>query len=112
MGFVASTAAQDLARGRHRRPGARRALGHTREPERRGGRDMSLLEQEIHEQPEVAARLLDAVLPRLGELHDLLRSHGAEQVLLVARGSSDNAARYAQYLWQLRARTTVTLATP
>jgi glucosamine--fructose-6-phosphate aminotransferase (isomerizing) len=73
---------------------------------------MSLLEQEIGEQPEVAARLLDAVLPRLGELHDLLRSRGAEQVLLVARGSSDNAARYAQYLWQLRARTTVTLATP
>ena len=73
---------------------------------------MTLLELEINEQPEVAARLLDAVLPRLGELHDLLRGRGAEQVLLVARGSSDNAARYAQYLWQLRARTTVTLATP
>ena len=73
---------------------------------------MSLLEQEIHQQPEVAARLLAAVLPRLGELHDLLRSRGAEQVLLAARGSSDNAARYAQYLWQLRAGTTVTLATP
>lgn len=70
------------------------------------------LEREIHEQADVAARLLAAQLPRLDELGSLLRSRGAEQVLLVARGSSDNAARYAQYLWQVRARTLVTLATP
>lgn len=73
---------------------------------------MSLLDQEIHEQADVAARLLTAHLPRLDALGRLLRSRGSEQVLLVARGSSDNAARYAQYLWQLRAGTTVTLATP
>jgi glutamine---fructose-6-phosphate transaminase (isomerizing) len=72
----------------------------------------TLLEQEIREQPDVAARLLEAALPRLHDLGGLLRSRGSEQVLLVARGSSDNAARYAQYLWQLRSRTTVTLATP
>jgi len=72
----------------------------------------TLLEQEIREQPDVAARLLEEALPRLHDLGDLLRSRGSEQVLLVARGSSDNAARYAQYLWQLRSRTTVTLAIP
>lgn len=73
---------------------------------------MSRLEQETAEQPAVAERLLDRALPRLGELGDVLRSAGAEQVLVVARGSSDNAARYAQYLWQAAAGVPVTLATP
>jgi glucosamine--fructose-6-phosphate aminotransferase (isomerizing) len=72
----------------------------------------SRLEHEIAEQPDVAARLLDRILPQLGELRAHLTSRGAEQVLLVARGSSDNAARYAQYLWQARAGVTVTLAAP
>jgi glutamine---fructose-6-phosphate transaminase (isomerizing) len=72
----------------------------------------SRLEHEIGEQPEVAARLLDRMLPLVGDLRDHLTSRGAEQVLLVARGSSDNAARYAQYLWPARAGVTVTLATP
>jgi glucosamine--fructose-6-phosphate aminotransferase (isomerizing) len=72
----------------------------------------SRLEHEIGEQPEVAARLLDRMLPLVGDLRRHLTSRGAEQVLLVARGSSDNAARYAQYLWPARAGVTVTLATP
>ena len=33
-------------------------------------------------------------------------------MLLVARGSSDNAGRYAQYLWPARSGVTVTMATP
>jgi glucosamine--fructose-6-phosphate aminotransferase (isomerizing) len=70
------------------------------------------LEREIREQPEVAARLLDRLLPQVDELRAHLTSRGAEQVYLVARGSSDNAARYAQYLWPVRAGVTVTLATP
>jgi glucosamine--fructose-6-phosphate aminotransferase (isomerizing) len=72
----------------------------------------SRLEHEIGEQPEVAGRLLDRMLPLVDDLRDHLTSRGAEQVLLVARGSSDNAARYAQYLWPARAGVTVTLATP
>jgi glucosamine--fructose-6-phosphate aminotransferase (isomerizing) len=72
----------------------------------------SRLEHEIGEQPEVAARLLDRMLPLVGDLRGHLTSRGAEQVLLVARGSSDNAARYAQYLWPARAAVTVALATP
>ena len=72
----------------------------------------SRLEREIGEQPEVAARLLDRMLPRVDELRAHLTSRGAEQVLLVARGSSDNAVRYAQYLWPARAGVGVTLATP
>ena len=72
----------------------------------------SRLTQEIGEQPEVAARLLDRLLPRLEVLREALTAAGSEQVLLVARGSSDNAARYAQYLWQSMAGVGVTLATP
>jgi glutamine---fructose-6-phosphate transaminase (isomerizing) len=72
----------------------------------------SFLEREIAEQPAVAARLLDRLLPRLDELRAHLTGRGAEQVLLVARGSSDNAARYAQYLWQTGPGVTVTLAAP
>ena len=70
------------------------------------------LEREINEQPEVAARLLDRLLTQLADLRGHLTSRGAEGVYLVARGSSDNAARYAQYLWPVRAGVTVTLATP
>jgi glucosamine--fructose-6-phosphate aminotransferase (isomerizing) len=72
----------------------------------------SRLSQEIREQPEVAARLLDRLVPRLPVLREALLGNGSEQVLLVARGSSDNAARYAQYLWQSMAGVGVTLATP
>lgn len=70
------------------------------------------LEAELREQPEVAARLLDRLVPNLPAVGALLRSRGAEQTLLVARGSSDNAARYAQYLLPVEAGVTVTLATP
>ena len=73
---------------------------------------MSLLEQEIAEQPAVAQRLLDATWPRLAELGEVLRRDGAEEVLLVARGSSDNAVRYAGYLWGLRLGMPTTLALP
>ncbi len=73
---------------------------------------MSRLSEETGQQPEVAARLLEQVRPRLGDLGALLRSRGSRQVLLVARGSSDNAARYAQYLWQAVAGVPVALATP
>ncbi|MGA9745955.1 MAG: SIS domain-containing protein [Nocardioides sp.] len=70
------------------------------------------LETEIAEQPEVAARLLDRLRPDLVGLRAHLGARGAEQVLLVARGSSDNAGRYAQYLWPARSGVTVTMATP
>lgn len=73
---------------------------------------MSLLATELHAQPDVVERLVEAVWPRLGELGGLLRSAGSEQVLLVGRGSSDNAARYAQYLWPVVAKVPVALATP
>jgi glucosamine--fructose-6-phosphate aminotransferase (isomerizing) len=73
---------------------------------------MTLLAQEIAEQPAVLARLLDAELPRLGSWRDALTRDRIDGVVVVARGSSDNAARYAQYLWSLRTGLPVALATP
>ena len=72
----------------------------------------SLLTSEIAEQPDVLARLLDVQLPRLAAWRQALRAETIDGIVLVARGSSDNAARYAQYLWSLRTGLPVGLATP
>lgn len=72
----------------------------------------SLLEAETGEQPDVAARLLDATWPRLDELARVLRPDRVSGVVVTARGSSDNAARYAQYLLGLRLGLPVALAAP
>lgn len=73
---------------------------------------MSLLAQETGEQPDVLARLLDAQLPRLAGWRQALHADELDGILVVARGSSDNVARYAQYLWAIRTGLPVTLATP
>jgi glutamine---fructose-6-phosphate transaminase (isomerizing) len=68
------------------------------------------MRQEIDEQPEALRRTLDAFLPLAGELRAL--AGDARQVLLIARGSSDNAAVYGQYLCSVRAGRLATLASP
>ncbi|HET6698882.1 MAG TPA: SIS domain-containing protein [Nocardioidaceae bacterium] len=76
---------------------------------------MTFLDQELAEQPAAAARLLEAVVPDLDRLAAAVRGpadrpvHG---VVIAARGTSDNAARYAQYLWGMRHGLPVALATP
>jgi glucosamine--fructose-6-phosphate aminotransferase (isomerizing) len=77
-----------------------------------GGADGSWLERETAEQPEVAARFLDRTLPEVDLLREVLGAGRVDGVMLAARGSSDNAARYAQYLWQLRLGLPVALGTP
>jgi glucosamine--fructose-6-phosphate aminotransferase (isomerizing) len=72
----------------------------------------SHLARETAEQPDVAARILDRDLGRLDDLRAALRPDGVDGIVLVARGSSDNAARYAQYLWSIRTGMPVSLATP
>ncbi|MBE2271198.1 MAG: SIS domain-containing protein [Anaerolinea sp.] len=73
---------------------------------------MSHLSNEIHEQPEVAARLLREQSARAGEIAEAIRQFKPAFVWIAARGTSDNAARYAQYLWGTHARLAVGLATP
>jgi glutamine---fructose-6-phosphate transaminase (isomerizing) len=73
----------------------------------------SHLETEIREQPEAVRRLLDAERGHVAELAERWRGRGdIHNVVLVARGSSDNAARYGQYLLGAHAQLQVGLATP
>lgn len=72
----------------------------------------SRLAQEIAEQPQAASRLLDTAAERTADVAVHLVDHEIEHVTVVARGSSDNAARYAQYLFGIRRRLPVSLATP
>ena len=65
---------------------------------------------EIAEQPAAVAATLEALLPLAGEIERL--GAGARQVLFIARGSSDNAAVYGQYLCSVRAGRLATLASP
>jgi len=70
------------------------------------------LYREIHEQPEVLARLLDAEHSSVQALADAIQDRGIDHVVIAARGTSDNAARYAQYLLGAANRLVVGLATP
>lgn len=74
--------------------------------------EQSHLYQEIHEQPAVLGEVLrqeQAVAERLAAE---IRQRGIDQVVIAARGTSDNAARYAQYLLGAMNGLNVSLATP
>jgi len=72
---------------------------------------MSILEQEIHEQPLVVRRLLERETENAARLAALVRGR-FDYAVIAARGTSDNAARYAQYLWGAHNQLPVALATP
>lgn len=72
---------------------------------------MSLWE-EILEQPQVLERLLRTEKGEVARLASMLRRDGVGYVVIAARGTSDNAARFAQYLWGIRNRILVSLAAP
>ena len=59
---------------------------------------MSLLERELREQPAALARLLERQGEHADKLATLLRRRDVRYLLIASRGSSSNAARYAQYL--------------
>ncbi len=66
---------------------------------------------EILQQPDVIARLLDHgdVIDRVGRA---VRAAAPDHVVIAARGTSDHAAIYAQYLFGVRLRIPVALAAP
>lgn len=72
---------------------------------------MSYLEQEILSQPEVLGRLLEE-WGTAERLAGAIRERGPRFAVLAARGSSDNAARYGQYLLGAVNGLPVALATP
>jgi len=72
---------------------------------------VSWLETEIREQPAALARLLERQGGR-PELAEPFRRDDVQYVLIASRGSSSNAARYAQYLLGRANRVPVMFATP
>jgi glucosamine--fructose-6-phosphate aminotransferase (isomerizing) len=70
-----------------------------------------ILEREILEQPEVIRRLFDCESDHIRAISDDLRG-SFDYIVLAARGTSDNAARYAKYLLGARNQIPVALATP
>ncbi|MCP4542158.1 MAG: SIS domain-containing protein [Chloroflexi bacterium] len=70
------------------------------------------LRQEIYEQPEVLTRFLKGQTETAAQIADAIRTRQACYVAIAARGTSDNAARYAQYLFGALNRLPVALATP
>ena len=73
---------------------------------------MSWLETELREQPAALARLLDRQSARAREIAPLLRRDDVHYILIASRGSSSNAARYAQYLLGRANRVPVMFSTP
>ncbi len=73
---------------------------------------MSLIENEIAEQPEVIQRLLRGQMSQAQEIAEAIRDFDPPFMLISARGTSDNAGRYAQYLMEIQAGLPVGLATP
>jgi glutamine---fructose-6-phosphate transaminase (isomerizing) len=73
---------------------------------------MSAFGDEIAEQPAVARRLLEAAAAPVGRLAEAIRDHRPAGILIAARGSSDHAATYAKYLFEIRNRIPVALAAP
>lgn len=71
----------------------------------------SILHQEIQQQPHIIQTLLDEETQRVQEIVNRLRDR-FHYVIIAARGTSDNAARYAQYLFGAHNHLAVSLTTP
>lgn len=72
---------------------------------------MTLLD-EIREQPETIRRVIDGNRDAAAEIASRVRAVAPTSVVIAARGTSDNAARYAQYVWGARNRLSVSLTAP
>ncbi|MEO5884994.1 MAG: SIS domain-containing protein [Candidatus Limnocylindrales bacterium] len=70
------------------------------------------LRDEILEQPEVAARFLVDAQDVTARLAETIRARGVDHVVIAARGTSDHAAIYAQYVLGIRHGLSVGLGTP
>jgi glucosamine--fructose-6-phosphate aminotransferase (isomerizing) len=70
------------------------------------------LKTEIHEQPAVLSRLLERQGRTAREIVASLRGRKINSIFLTARGTSDNAGVYAQYVWGAFNRLPMALAAP
>jgi glucosamine--fructose-6-phosphate aminotransferase (isomerizing) len=72
----------------------------------------TLFEAEVREQPAALARLLSEGRAAAEAVAERIRGRSVRFAVLAARGSSDNAARYGQYVLGIRHRLVAALATP
>ncbi len=70
------------------------------------------LYREIHQQPEVLTRLLTEETAVIAALAAEIKRRQIDHIFIAARGTSDNAGRYAQYLLGAINQLPVGLATP
>jgi glucosamine--fructose-6-phosphate aminotransferase (isomerizing) len=70
------------------------------------------LQSEIFEQPERLANLLTSQRPVVEQIASAINGNDIRYVFLAARGTSDNAGRYANYLWGSHNSLPLALATP
>lgn len=68
--------------------------------------------QEIEEQPEVLERTIAAEREKITRVGDFLRQKDIDLIILVARGSSDNAALFGRYLLEVTTGIPVSLSAP
>lgn len=70
------------------------------------------LHSEIFEQPGRLASLLEKQKQTVVDIANAIQSHNVQYAFLAARGTSDNAGRYANYLWGAHNKLPLALATP
>lgn len=68
--------------------------------------------QEIAEQPAVLESTLSAEANKYGQLGPFLRSKDIDLIVIVARGSSDNASLFGRYLFEVTTGIPVSLSAP
>jgi len=73
---------------------------------------VSWLETELREQPAALAGLLERESDRVADVAAAFKREDVRYILIASRGSSSNAARYAQYLLGRANRVPVMFATP
>lgn len=73
---------------------------------------MSLMIHEITEQPVVLERTIQAERAKLAKLGEFLRTREIDLIVLVARGSSDNASFFGRYLLEVTTGIPVSLSAP
>ncbi|MCI0337960.1 MAG: SIS domain-containing protein [Acidobacteria bacterium] len=73
---------------------------------------MSLMLEEIEEQPSAIERTIKRESKKIAQFAAKLKEHRPRLIVLVARGSSDNAALFGRYLLEMTTGIPVSLAAP
>src|SRR6476469_7879321 len=73
---------------------------------------LALMLSEIAEQPAALARTISEERNKIAKLGQTLREHQINLIVLVARGSSDNAALFGRYLLEITTGIPVSLSAP